>query len=133
MASTPLLIGSVLWKTARIENSNGTNLIDLFDPGGTPARISVIFCITDDTVAKNVTLYQYQSGVASPIDWVRVVPATVSVAMMKTNILSPTRWDWLNPKDLSIAVPANHKLQVGVDVAMSSGKTLWVHTSGGFF
>jgi hypothetical protein len=90
MATAPIFPGALKTSTARIQNSDSTNLVTVLTPPTTGSKVVAIMVTSDDTSARDLQLVITKSGVDYPIGTTTIaitagtIAATAAVNMLDT-------------------------------------------------
>ena len=144
MASTPMFPATIKFAGKAVQNSDSTNIVDVFTAGASGSKIEAIFISSTDTSARDMKVY-VNDGTTDFLLSTFSVPAnagnvsnTGALNPMQVNNTSspftayiPGSVDALSNKCLYLQ--AGHKLRVAMGTQITASKTVQVLVSAGDF
>lgn len=134
MATSALLVTAIKCPAARLQNSDGTNFVQLMAAGALGSKIETISCTTDDT--SNVIL-QFCVTVAA-VDYILgevTVPlgSGTNGTAKAVNILNATDLPWVRNDGINnyMYLENGETLKVKAKTAVTAGKFVYFHVQGG--
>ena len=130
--TSPIFVVAYKNNVVQIVNSDGTTKKTLLTIGSNGGRVSAIIVSTDDTAAEDFGLYVQRggSGTVYPLGTKRVAlrsgdPTLANNTAPAVNLLDASYIPVLEP-DGTLPLGASDVVQVGVQAAVTSGKTATV-------